>query len=145
MFSVGSIIGGLTVGQLAPRKSSFALFSLILVLGFGLTFVAPTNPVWMSFCFVFRWPRSSTLLGMLGAVISFALDNSETAEAYGWASTGQMVGYSVAAAISGFVIDAVSPTAALLVALAFAVATSIVAFGTINDPRFASHHQKETK
>jgi MFS family permease len=131
VFSVGSIIGGLAFSQFRQTKNSFAIFSAILTLGFALTFVAPTNPVWLAFCLMIAGLGVAPFLGMLAAVISFSLENHETAEAFGWVNTGQMIGYSAAAAVTGIVIDGVSAQAALLVSVAFGVATLAVAWAAI--------------
>jgi hypothetical protein len=47
-------------------------------------------------------------------------------EAYGWINTGQLVGYSAAAALAGIAIDTVDASAALLVALTFGMGASLV-------------------
>ena len=131
VFSVGSIIGGLAFSQLRQTKSSFAVFSGVLTVGFALTFFAPSNPLWLAFCLMIAGLGVAPFLGMLSAVISFSLQNHETAEAFGWVNTGQMIGYSAAAAITGLVIDGVSPQAALFVSVGFGLATLAVAWATI--------------
>ncbi len=128
VFSVGSIIGGLAFSQFRQTKNSFAIFSAILTAGFALTFVAPENPVWLAFCLMIAGLGVAPFLGMLAAVISFSLKNHETAEAFGWVNTGQMIGYSAAAAVTGIVIDGVSAQAALLVSVVFGLATFFVAW-----------------
>ena len=131
MFSVGSIIGGFGFSQIRQTKSSFAIYAAILTLGFALTFVAPTNPVWLGACLIIAGLGVAPFLGMLAAVISFSLRNDETAEAFGWVSTGQMIGYSAAAAITGIAIDAFTAPASMFVAVGFAFATTAVAWATI--------------
>jgi MFS-type transporter involved in bile tolerance (Atg22 family) len=131
MFSVGSIIGGFGFSQIRQTKSSFAIYAAILTLGFALTFVAPTNPVWLGACLIIAGLGVAPFLGMLAAVISFSLRNDETAEAFGWVSTGQMIGYSAAAAITGIAIDAFTAPASMFVAVGFAFATMAVAWATI--------------
>lgn len=131
MFSVGSIIGGLAFSQFRQTKSSFAIFSSVLTIGFGLTFIAPTHPLWLAICLIIAGLGVAPFLGMLSAVISFSLENHETAEAFGWVHTGQMMGYSAAAAVTGIVIDGVSAPAALFVSVGFGLATLAVAWATI--------------
>jgi predicted MFS family arabinose efflux permease len=55
---------------------------------------------------------------------------NQAAEAYGWINTGQLVGYSAAAAIAGIAIDTVSAVSALLVALIFGIGAAFVALIT---------------
>ena len=48
----------------------------------------------------------------MASMISVSFGTADSAEAYGWANTGQLLGYSIGAAIAGIVIDNVSPEAA---------------------------------
>jgi MFS family permease len=130
--SIGSIIGGLLFSQINQTKKSFAVYSAILTVGFALTLVAPTSAVWLSICLTVAGLGIAPFLGMLAAVISFSINSGETSEAYGWVSTGQMVGYSLAAALTGVMIDAISAPAALLVSVGFAFATFAVALATVS-------------
>jgi predicted MFS family arabinose efflux permease len=57
---------------------------------------------------------------------------SDTAEAYGWTQTGQMLGYAAAASLVGFLIDAVTAEASLVVAALFAAGAMFVALVTAN-------------
>lgn len=131
MLSVGSIIGGVAFSQIRQRKNSFAVYAAILTLGFGLTFVAPTNPIWLGACLAIAGLGIAPFLGMLAAVISYSLRTDETAEAFGWVNTGQMIGYSAAAAITGFAIDTFTAPSSMFVAVGFAFATLAVAWATI--------------
>jgi MFS family permease len=130
MFSVGSIIGGLGFSQIRQTKNSFAVYAAILTFGFALTFISPTNPVWLGTCLIIAGLGVAPFLGMLAAVISFSLRDDETAEAFGWVNTGQMIGYSAAAAITGIAIDTISAPASMFVAVGFAFATTAVAWAT---------------
>ena len=66
-------------------------------------------------------------LGLLSAIIGASIPTRDTPEAYGWVMTGQMIGYSGAAALVGVIIDNISPVASLAVAAVFALGTLIVA------------------
>jgi predicted MFS family arabinose efflux permease len=57
---------------------------------------------------------------------------SDTAEAYGWIATGQLMGFAAGAALAGLAIETVSPESALLIAAVFGVATFIVALMTVS-------------
>ena len=145
VFSIGSIIGGLIFSQIAQTKKSFTIYSAILTIGFALTFIAPTNPVWLSICLMVAGLGVAPFLGMLAAVISFSLPTGDTSEAFGWVNTGQMIGYSVAAAITGILLDSLSASAALLVAVGFAFATFAVAWATIAiTPQLPRHPKTES-
>ena len=140
MFSIGGIIGGLIFSHINQTKKSFAVYSAMLTSGFALLLIAPENPYWLGFCLLLSGLGVPPFLGMLSAVISFALDSSETSEAFGWVNTGQMIGYSFAAAITGIIIDTISAPAAFLVSVGFAFATLAVAWATISiTPQLPSH------
>jgi MFS family permease len=143
MFSIGSIIGGLIFSQIDQTKKSFALYAAILTIGFALTLIAPTNGWWLSACLIIAGLGVAPFLGMLAAVISFSLTSGETSEAFGWVNTGQMIGYSLAAAVTGIMIDAISAPAALLVSVGFAFATLAVAWATVAiTPQLPGHNKK---
>jgi MFS family permease len=145
-FSIGSIVGGLIFSQINQTKKSFAVYAAILTVGFALTMVAPTSAVWLSICLIIAGLGVAPFLGMLAAVISFSLSSGETSEAFGWVNTGQMVGYSLAAALTGVMIDVISAPAALLVSVGFAFATFSVAVATIAiTPQLPGHNKKVSK
>lgn len=52
---------------------------------------------------------------------------SETAEAYGWIGTGQLIGAALGSAVAGFLIDARGPAGAYAAAAAFAILGALVA------------------
>jgi MFS family permease len=52
---------------------------------------------------------------------------SETAEAYGWIGTGQLIGAAAGSAVAGFLIDGVGPQGAYWAAATFAVVGLVVA------------------
>ena len=52
---------------------------------------------------------------------------SDTAEAYGWLGTGQLIGSALGAAAAGFAVDAAGAQAAFGVATAIAAVTVVLA------------------
>jgi MFS family permease len=125
--SLGSIVGGLALGNRVKSRWSLSwLLSLILV-GYLLLWIAPTNAVWISICLFIAGVGVAPSLGILGAAIASNLRPGDAAEANGWASTGQLMGYSAGAALSGIAIDSVSDTSAFLVSVVFGVGAILVA------------------
>jgi MFS family permease len=125
--SLGSIVGGLGLGNRVKSRWSLSwLLSLILV-GYLLIWLAPTNPIWISICLFIAGVGVAPSLGILGAAIASNLKTGDAAEANGWASTGQLMGYSAGAALSGIAIDSVSNTSAFLVSIVFGVGAILVA------------------
>jgi predicted MFS family arabinose efflux permease len=98
----------------------------------ALVLVNPTNAVWVSLCFFIAGMGVAPALGVLASTLSAGLKPSETAEAYGWSGTGQLMGYSAGAALAGIAIDSVSAESSLFIALVFALATLAVAILSAN-------------
>jgi len=119
IFSLGSIIGGLTLGHRTPTKWTVSGFFLLGTIGYTLSLVLPSNPIWLSICWFVGGIAVAPLLGTVNAMISSATTQADALEAYGWLNTGQLLGYSAAAVIVGFLIDNVNAAAGLWVAIGF--------------------------
>lgn len=124
--SVGSLIGGFAFGHRSKTKWALSKFLTVVVIGYSIVYFAPDNPAWMVFSWFVAGLGVAPALGLLGAIIGANVPTEDAAEAYGWISTGQMLGYAGAAATVGFIIDAVSPAASLSVAAIFAFGTLLV-------------------
>ena len=59
-------------------------------------------------------------LAVLFAITSASVKFSETAEAFGWVGTGQLIGAAAGSAVAGFLIDGVGAVGAYGAAAAFA-------------------------
>jgi MFS family permease len=128
--SVGSLIGGLGLGHRSQTKWALSKFLFLVFLGFSAVYLAPNNPWWMAAAWFIAGIGVAPALGLLGAIIGAAVPMSDTAEAYGWTQTGQMLGYAAAASLVGFLIDAVTAEASLVVAALFAAGAMFVALVT---------------
>ncbi|HEV7623516.1 MAG TPA: MFS transporter, partial [Amnibacterium sp.] len=60
--------------------------------------------------------------GVMSAIVSSSVRFSDTAEAYGWTNTGQLVGVALGAALAGALIDRTGPQAAFASAAVLAAA-----------------------
>jgi MFS family permease len=125
--SVGSLIGGFWMGPKARSKWAMSKFVGLILLGYALAFVFPESAAWLALCWFIAGLGIAPALGLLSNLISMALKISDTAEAYGWINTGQLMGYSTGAALAGIAIDTVSPVSALLIAVLFGSGTLLVA------------------
>jgi MFS family permease len=65
-------------------------------------------------------------LAVMFAVVSSSVKFSDTAEAYGWAGTGQLIGSALGSAIAGFWIDRIGGQGGLVVAAVFAFVGVVV-------------------
>lgn len=123
IFSVGSFIGGFWLGPKVKTKHALTVFLGIVMLGYSLIFVVPENPLWMGISLLIAGLGVAPALGYLSLWVAEGTKPGETAEAYGWTTTGQLVGFSAGSALAGIAIDTISASAALLVSIAFGLAT----------------------
>jgi len=66
-------------------------------------------------------------LAVMFAAVSSTVRFSDTAEAYGWVGTGQLLGAALGSAIAGFVIDASGSAGAFWTAAGLAAAAVLIA------------------
>ncbi|HHT11751.1 MAG TPA: MFS transporter, partial [Propionibacterium sp.] len=113
--SVGSLIGGLAAGNRPISRWSLALRTVIMVV--GLSLAAWLTGFWgLAAALFIAGIGIAPALAAVSAVIAGSVPFADTAEAYGWIGTGQLLGVSVCSAIGGIAIDAAGPTGAMLVA-----------------------------
>ena len=126
VFAVGSLVGGLALGHLPIGPFALAGRLVIVTVGIGLACV------WLNFWWLAAMlfvagigiaPSFAVLFGIVSASVKF----SDTAEAYGWVGTGQLIGAAIGSAVAGFVIDTYGPVAAILAAAAFAALGFLIA------------------
>jgi MFS family permease len=61
------------------------------------------------------------------AIVASSVRFSETAEAYGWVGTGQLIGAAAGSAVAGFFIDGDGPIGGFVVATILAILGALVA------------------
>jgi len=120
IFSVGSLAGGLFLGHVPIGPWSTARRMFIVFAGMALA----------AFVMDFWW-RAATLfiagigiapaLAVLFAIVSASVKFSDTAEAYGWVGTGQLIGAALGSAVAGFLIDGYGAQGAFIAAAALAM------------------------
>jgi MFS family permease len=125
--SLGSIVGGVFLGNRVKSRWSLTWLLTLVLAGYALIWIAPANGVWLAICLFIAGVGVAPSLGILGTAIAGNLKPGDAAEANGWASTGQLMGYSAGAALSGIAIDSVSESSAFLVSLVFGVGAVLVA------------------
>jgi MFS family permease len=89
---------------------------------------------WLSICLFLAGVGIAPALAVLFAVVSSTVKFSDTAEAYGWIGTGQLIGAALGSAAAGFLIDAIGPAGA------FYVAAAVLVFGVLIPAIFRKHH-----
>lgn len=114
--SAGSLVGGFLFGHRAKTKYALTKFFALSTVGYSLIFFSPHDPIWVSICWFIAGLGVAPVFATLASIIAIKLSPSESVEAYGWISTGQLIGFSSAAAIAGIAVDTIDPVAAFGVA-----------------------------
>ncbi len=122
IFSVGSIVGGLMFGHRDVTPGSMVFRSLIVLVGTALCLIS-LNPFWLAVMLFLGGIGVAPMFAALFTVVSSTVRFSETAEAYGWVGTGQLVGVALGSAIAGIAIDSAGGFGGILVSVFFLVAT----------------------
>lgn len=125
VFAVGSLVGGLALGHVGIGP--WALAQRMLVVFVGTAIAAVSLNVWWLAAFLFlAGVGIAPALAVMFSIVSSSVRFSETAEAYGWVGTGQLIGAAVGSALAGFLIDAQGPTGAFVVAAGLALVGFLV-------------------
>lgn len=126
VFSVGSLAGGLAFGHLPIGPWAMARRLAVVTVGLALTMVM-LNVFWLGGTLILAGIGIAPALAMLFAITSASVKFSETAEAFGWAGTGQLIGAAAGSAVAGFLVDATDWRGAYLAATLFAGVGLLVA------------------
>lgn len=126
VFSVGSLVGGLSFGHIPIGRWAMARRLTIVAIGLTATFFSLTV-WWLGASLFVAGIGIAPALAVMFAMTSASVKFSETAEAYGWIGTGQLIGAAMGSAIAGFLIDGVGPVGAYWAGAAFAVVGVVVA------------------
>lgn len=126
VFAVGSLAGGLSFGHLPIGRWAMARRLGIFTVGIALTVVS-LNVWWLGGTLLLAGAGIAPALAVIYAMTSASVKFSDTAEAFGWIGTGQLIGAAAGSAIAGFLIDDIGPTGAYVAAAGFAVAGLAVA------------------
>ena len=126
VFSLGSLAGGLLSGSIPIGRWAMARRLAIVTGGLALTLVS-LNVWWLGGSLVLAGIGIAPALAVLFAMTSASVKFSDTAEAFGWVGTGQLIGAAAGSAIAGFLIDGAGSVGAFLTAIGFAAAGLVVA------------------
>jgi MFS family permease len=88
--------------------------------------LASLNFWWIALALVVAGIGIAPALAVMFAVVSGTVKFSDTAEAYGWVGTGQLIGAALGSAVAGFLIDANGPSGGYWAAAAFAFVGFVV-------------------
>jgi MFS family permease len=105
IWAVGSIIGGLSLGHLPIGPWALARRMLLVFIGLSLA-MAVLDFWWLAVTLLIAGAGIAPALAVIFAIVSSSVKFSDTAEAYGWVGTGQLIGAALGSAAAGFLIDA---------------------------------------
>jgi MFS family permease len=126
VFSIGSLAGGLAFGNIPIGRWAMARRMGIVAAGLCLTMLS-LNVWWLGGTLIVAGIGIAPALAVLFAITSASVRFSDTAEAYGWIGTGQLIGSAIGSAVAGFLIDGVGPQGAYVAAAGLAVVGCVVA------------------
>lgn len=105
IWAVSSLVGGLAFGHLPIGP--WALARRVLVIFVGATLAIFAFEFWtLSITLVVAGICLAPALAVMFSAVSASVKFSDTAEAYGWVGTGQLIGAAAGSAVAGFLIDA---------------------------------------
>lgn len=105
IWAVASLVGGLAFGHLPIGP--WALARRVFVIFIGATLAIFAWEFWsLSVTLVVAGICLAPALAVMFSAVSASVKFSDTAEAYGWVGTGQLIGAAAGSAVAGFLIDA---------------------------------------
>lgn len=126
IWSLGSLVGGLAFGHLPIGPWATARRMLIVFVGVAISSLLLSSWWGLSLALIVAGLGIAPALAVLFGIVSASVKFSDTAEAYGWVGTGQLIGAALGSALAGFLIDATGPVGSFMVAGAFALVGVIV-------------------
>jgi MFS family permease len=125
IFAIGSLIGGLSLGHLPIGPWALASRMLIVTIGLAVAGIF-LNFWWLSAALLLAGIGIAPSFAVLFGIVSASVKFSDTAEAYGWIGTGQLIGAALGSALAGFAIDHSGAASAIYVAAGFAALGTII-------------------
>ncbi|WP_100344689.1 MFS transporter [Compostimonas suwonensis] len=127
IFAIGSLVGGLSFGHIPISPWALARRMFIVFVGMAAASAA-LNVWWLAITLFVAGIGIAPALAVLFAIVSSSVKFSDTAEAYGWVGTGQLIGAALGSAIAGFLIDHSGSVGAFWAAGGFALLGFLAAF-----------------
>ena len=102
--ALGSMIGGLAIGQ--RPISPWSLPARMLVMTLGLVAAVLVSGFWgLALALFVAGLGTAPSIAAISSVIAGSVPFADTAEAYGWITTGQLIGAAAGSALAGIAID----------------------------------------
>ena len=126
IWAIGSIIGGLALGGVPIGPSALATRMAVVFVGIALAGII-LDFWWIAGALLIAGVGIAPALAVMFAIVSASVKFSDTAEAYGWMGSGQLIGAALGSAIAGFAIDGWGSVGGFIAASAFALVGLVVA------------------
>ena len=124
VFAGGSLVGGLLIGHREMRPWSPLLRVLVVLAGTALCLVS-LDMWWLMTVLFFGGLGTAPTFAAIANIVSATVKFSETAEAFGWVGTGQLVGVALGSAVAGVTIDEFGASGAILASAGFLLLNAI--------------------
>ena len=124
IWAVASLIGGLAFGHIPIGPWALARRMLFVFIGSVLAVFAAGYEFefWsISGALVIAGLGIAPALAVMFSIVSASVKFSDTAEAYGWVGTGQLIGAALGSAVAGFLIDGYGPKGGFVAAAGIAL------------------------
>ncbi len=125
VFSIGSLVGGLSLGHIPIGPWAMARRFAVVTVGLAATMIS-LDVLWLGGSLAIAGIGLAPALAVMFAITSASVKFSETAEAFGWIGTGQLIGAAAGSAVAGFLIDGIGPQGAYIAATGFAAVGLLV-------------------
>ncbi len=126
IWSLGSLVGGLAFGHIPIGPWATARRMFIVFVGVTISMFALATWWGLALTLIIAGLGIAPALAVLFSIVSASVKFSDTAEAYGWVGTGQLIGAALGSALAGFLIDVHGPIGAFWAASVFALVGFIV-------------------
>ncbi|KQV07384.1 MFS transporter [Leifsonia sp. Root112D2] len=126
IWSLGSLVGGLALGHVPIGPWATARRMFIVFVGIAISMFMLWSWWGLALTLIIAGLGIAPALAVLFAIVSASVKFSDTAEAYGWVGTGQLIGAALGSALAGFYIDSSGAVGAFWVAGAFALVGFII-------------------
>lgn len=120
IWAIGSIIGGLALGGVQIGPWALAVRMVVVFVGIALAGLI-LDFWWIAGALLIAGAGIAPALAVMFAIVSSSVKFSDTAEAYGWMGSGQLIGAALGSAIAGFAIDGFGPIGGFVAASLFAL------------------------
>lgn len=120
IWALGSLVGGLALGHVPIGPWALARRMFLVFAGMAIA-MAFLDFWWLTFALLIAGIGIAPALAVIFAIVSSSVKFSDTAEAYGWVGTGQLIGAAIGSAVAGFLIDGNGAIGGFWAAAAFAL------------------------